>query len=53
MQFVYIETRRIKCSECNPSSMPYKEIGTISAIYDPIFNELLMNYYVRKYFMKI
>jgi hypothetical protein len=30
-----------KLSECNPASMPTKELGTISVIYGPIFNESL------------
>jgi hypothetical protein len=30
-----------KLSACSPASMPYKDLGTISTIYGPIFNESL------------
>jgi hypothetical protein len=34
----YFDIIREKFSACNPASMPQKELGTISAIYGPIFN---------------
>ena len=32
---------REQFSGCNPASMPKQELGTLSAIYGPIFNESL------------